>query len=497
MCAPVAPGAAICGDLCSRPAFRIRPPLLPNLTCARKGRGLSSGVPMSEQTPFAAPAAERKLKAGALGWANVAGLGIAIAISGQFSGWNFGLSAGGWGGLALATLLMAAFYLSYSQCVAELAAAMPSAGGFETYCRRAFGLSAGYLVGMSVLVALAIAIGVVGNFTAAYARSVFGIPPLAMMAALFTAVLLLQMRGARDAVGVTMVVGLIAVAVLALFSGAMAQFAYIPNLASQQGGGGWFPHGSFGVFAAIPYALWMFLGVEQAALAAEETADPGRTMPKALTIGVLTLLIVGLGVIVTGPAGAGTDHISAAEDPLYAALTSPIAFGGESWLTRVIGTGALIGLIATFFSIFYASSRQLFSLARDGYLPQWLATTNRRQAPSTALLVVAVVGALATLLPPEQLLLPVIFLFSVSFLFGLGAFVRLRRVEPELHRPYRAAGGYFTAALATVLALIVLSACCVQQAAGLFYALIVYVVLIAQFLLFRRRAMLEVEATHS
>jgi len=437
------------------------------------------------------PSASHRLKSGALGWANVAGLGIAIAISGQFSGWNFGLAAGGWGGILTAAIIMAVFYLGYTQCVAELAAAMPSAGGFETYCRRAFGLSAGYVVGMSVLVALAIAIGVVANFTSAYGQSVLGVGAVQMKVGLFAVVLVLQLRGVREAVGATMTVGAIAVAVLALFCGSMAQFARAPNLVSNTGAGGLFPHGAFGILAAIPYALWMFLGVEQAALAAEEAFDPGRTMPKALTIGVLTLLVVGLGVLVLGPAGAGTDSISTAADPLYAALTSPLAFGRENWLTRVIGTGALIGLIATFFSIVYASSRQLFSLARDGYLPMQLAATNRRHAPRTALFVVIGVGIAASFFPPEQLMLPIVFLFNVTFLIALAAFVRLRRREPDLHRPYRAVGGCLTAGVTTALSLVVLIACFVQQATGLIYALVVYAVLIAQFVLFRRRTMLQ------
>ena len=445
----------------------------------------------------AAPSAGHRLKAGALGWANVAGLGIAIAVSGQFSGWNFGLAAGGWGGIVTAAIIMAVFYLGYTQCVAELAAAMPSAGGLETYCRRAFGLSAGYVVGMSVLVALAIAIGVVANFTAAYGLSVFGIGAVKMKVGLFAVVLALQLRGVGEAVSVTMVVGAIAVTVLALFCGSMAQFAQTANLVSHAGVGGFFPHGAFGILAAIPYALWMFLGVEQAALAAEETFDPGRAMPKALTIGVLTLLVVGLGVLVLGPAGAGTDAISTAADPLHAALTSSLAFGEENWLTGVIGTGALVGLIATFFSIVYASSRQLFSLARDGYLPTQLAATNRLHAPRSALLVVLGVGIAASFFPPEQLMLPIVFMFNVTFLLGLGAFVRLRRREPDLHRPYRAVGGCLTAEVTAALSLVVLVACFLQQSTGLIYALVIYGVLIAQFVLFRRRTMLRLQEIRS
>lgn len=418
---------------------------------------------------------------------NVAGLGIAIAISGQFSGWNYGLSAGGSGGLIVAALLTGLFYLGFTQCIAELAAAMPSAGGFETYCRKAFGLSAGYLVGMSVLIAFAVATGVVADFTAAYGKSVLGIGAVPIKVALFAVVLLLQLRGAREAVGLTMVVGLIAVGVLLLFIGCMLPFTRPEHLVIQDQG--LFPHGVAGVLASLPFALWLFLGVEQAALAAEEAADPTRTIPRALTIAVVTLLVVGLGVLLVGSAGGGAERVSGAQDPLYAALTSAFAYGKESWLTKTIGTGALIGLIATFFSVVYASSRQLYSLARDGYLPNWLAATNTRQAPHAALLLVVAIGILAALFPPEKAMLLVIFLLCVSYVVVLVAFMKLRMRHAELPRPYRAVGGYFTAGATTAVCLLVLWACLRQQTAGLAYALAVYALVLAHFVLIHRHKM--------
>jgi ethanolamine permease len=214
-------------------------------------------------------------------------------------------------------------------------------------------------------------------------------------------------------------------------------------------------------------------------------------MPRALTIAVLSLFVVGLGVLITGPSGAGTDPLGTVQDPLYAALTSPSAFGRENWLTRIIGLGALVGLIATFFSIVYASSRQLFSLGRDGYLPMLVAATDRRQTPAAALYIVVGVGVVASFFPPEKLILPIVFLFNVTYLFALAAFVRLRRQHPELERPYRAVGGVLTAAVTALLSLVVLAACFVQEPRGLLYALVIYAVLIVQFVLVRRRGMLE------
>jgi ethanolamine permease len=305
---------------------------------------------------------------------------------------------------------------------------------------------------------------------------------------LFAVVLLLQLRGAREAVGVTMVVGLIAVGVLLLFAVCMAPFASAQHLLPAQDRD-LFPHGVAGIFASLPFALWLFLGVEQAALAAEEAADPTRTIPKALTIAVVTLLVVGLGVLVFGPAGGGVERLRGADDPLYAALTSPFAYGKQTWLTKIIGTGALIGLIATFFSVVYTSSRQLYSLARDGYLPNWLAATNTSQAPHAALAVVVAIGILAAQFPPAKGMLLVIFLLCVSYVFVLAAFIRLRRQHAELPRPYRAFGGYFTAYATTAICLLVLWACFVQQSTGMAYALAVYELLLAHFVLIQRRKM--------
>ena len=53
---------------------------------------------------------QRRLRSGAAGWVLLAGLGVAYVISGDFAGWNFGLAEGGWGGLLIATILMAIMY---------------------------------------------------------------------------------------------------------------------------------------------------------------------------------------------------------------------------------------------------------------------------------------------------------------------------------------------------------------------------------------------------
>ena len=75
--------------------------------------------------PVRATSSKRQLKGGAAGWVLLAGLGVAYVISGDFAGWNFGLAEGGWGGLLIATILMAIMYTCMVFGLAELSSAMP------------------------------------------------------------------------------------------------------------------------------------------------------------------------------------------------------------------------------------------------------------------------------------------------------------------------------------------------------------------------------------
>ena len=71
---------------------------------------------------------QRQLRKGAAGWVLLAGLGVAYVISGDFAGWHFGLGVGGWGGLLIATVLMATMYTTMVFALAELSSTIPTAG---------------------------------------------------------------------------------------------------------------------------------------------------------------------------------------------------------------------------------------------------------------------------------------------------------------------------------------------------------------------------------
>ena len=112
---------------------------------------------------------------------------------------------------------------------------------------------------------------------------------------------------------------------------------------------------------------------------------------------------------------------------------------------KLVNYIGLAGLIASFFSIIYAYSRQLFALSRAGYLPTALSVTNSRKAPTLALIVPGVIGFALSLTGKGDLLLNMaVFGAAVSYVLMMVSHIVLRRREPNMPRPYRTPGGGLT-----------------------------------------------------
>jgi ethanolamine permease len=119
--------------------------------------------------------AKRQLKKGAVGWLLLVGLGVSYVISGDFAGWNFGLAQGGWGGLFIATVIVAFMYLCMSFVMSEMSTMLPTAGGGYSFARVAFGPFGGYLTGTAILIEYAIAPAAIAVFIGSYCQSLFGV----------------------------------------------------------------------------------------------------------------------------------------------------------------------------------------------------------------------------------------------------------------------------------------------------------------------------------
>lgn len=213
------------------------------------------------------------------------------------------------------------------------------------------------------------------------------------------------------------------------------------------------PFGLIGIWAALPYAIWFFLAVEGVPLAAEETKDPARSMPRGIIAAMLVLLAFAALILVVAPGAAGSSTISDSGNPLVDTLEA--AYGGSTAVSTFVNIVGLLGLIASFFSIIYAYSRQTYALSRAGYLPTVLSKTGRRKTPYLALIVPGIIGfAMAVLNQGDLLILVAVFGATISYVLMMLSHIVLRVREPDLERPYRTPGGVVTTGIALVLAVV-------------------------------------------
>ncbi|MFF8377555.1 ethanolamine permease [Streptomyces sp. NPDC015661] len=436
----------------------------------------------------------RALRRGSAGWLLLTGLGVAYVVSGDFSGWNIGLSKGGFGGLAVATVLMGAMYACLVFALAELSAILPTAGGGYGFARRALGTWGGFLTGTAILIEYILAPAAISIFIGDYVESLglFGLesgwPVYLVCFALFIGI---HLWGVGEALRFSLIVTAIAVAALIVFAlGAFTDFHVdglndIPVDGGALGSNSWLPFGLLGIWAAFPFGMWFFLGVEGVPLAAEEAKDPVRSMPKALAIsmGILVLLAVMTFFAATGARGAAA--VQEAGNPLVVALQGD---GEPTALSRFVNYAGLAGLVASFFSLIYAGSRQLFALSRAGYLPRFLSLTSRRKSPYLGLLIPGAIGfALAAGTGNGARMLNIaVFGATISYALMALSHIVLRRREPGLHRPYRTPGGIVTSSVAFVLALSALVATFLVDRTAAFMALGVYVIALAYFAFYSR-----------
>ncbi|WP_455358046.1 ethanolamine permease [Streptomyces sp. SYSU K21746] len=436
----------------------------------------------------------RALRRGSAGRLLLTGLGVAYVVSGDFSGWNIGLAEGGFGGLAIATLLMGVMYACLVFALAELSAILPTAGGGYGFARRALGTWGGFLTGTAILIEYILAPAAISIFIGDYVESLglFGLTSgWPVYLACFAIFIGIHLWGVGEALRFSLVVTAIAVAALLIFAvGAFTEFSAaglndIPVDEEAFGSGSWLPFGLLGIWAAFPFGMWFFLGVEGVPLAAEEAKDPVRSMPRALAISMGILALLALITFFAATGAQGSDAIKEAGNPLVVALEGD---GEPTALSRFVNYAGLAGLVASFFSLIYAGSRQLFALSRAGYLPRFLSLTSRRKAPYLGLLIPGALGfALAAGSGNGGRMLNIaVFGATISYALMALSHIVLRRREPGLERPYRTPGGILTSSVAFVLALSALVATFLVDKDAAFIALGVYAVALAYFAFYSR-----------
>ena len=405
----------------------------------------------------------------ALGTLHLWGIAVGLVISGEYFGWSYGWGVAGTLGFLVTALIIAAMYTAFIFSFTELTTAIPHAGGPFAYSSRAFGEKGGLIAGLATLIEFVFAPPAIAMAIGAYLNVQYPAldPKLAAVGAYIT-FMTLNILGVKLAATFELIVTVLAVLELLVFMGVVAPGFSFSNFALN----GWAGSDTFGmpaitgIFAAIPFAIWFFLAIEGAAMAAEEAKDPKRTIPKAYTTGILTLVVLAIGVMLFAGGVGDWRTLSNINDPLPQAMKMVVG-ENSGWLHMLVWIG-LFGLIASFHGIILGYSRQFFALARAGYLPVGLAKLSRFQTPHRAIIAGGVVGVAAIysdgLINLQGMSLTAamitmsVFGAIVMYIMSMLSLFRLRRTEPNLPRSYRAPGYPFVPALALAIALVCLVA---------------------------------------
>jgi ethanolamine permease len=399
------------------------------------------------------------------------GLGVGAVISGDFFGWNFGLAAGGFGGLLVATTVIALMYLALSFSIAEMSSALPHTGGAYSFARTAMGPWGGYITGLAENMEYILTPAVIVVAASGYLGAVFGTPntydPLWWLLC-YGVFVGLNVVGVEASFRFTLFIAIVALAVLVVFFVAAIPYVDFSRFAldvpASEGGNAWFPAGLFGVVAALPFAIWFFLGIEELPLAAEETHNPERDIPRGMVLGILTLIVSSaLVLFLNSSIAPGAAKIGASDKPLYDGL---LTIFGSGLATKLLALVAVAGLIASFHTIIFAYGRQIFSLSRAGYFPTFLSIVHRtRKTPHVALIAGAVIGYVVALAihfagpnsPLGAMLLNMaVFGAVISYMLQMASFILLRVRRPHIVRPYVSPTGIPGAIFTFVLSAITL-----------------------------------------
>jgi ethanolamine permease len=378
------------------------------------------------------------------------GIAVGLVISGEYFGWSYGWATAGTLGFVVTSMLVAAMYTTFIFSFTELTTSIPHAGGPFAYARHAFGPFGGYLAGAATLVEFVFAPPAIALAIGAYLNVQFpALPPKHAAMGAYLVFMALNIAGVQIAAAFELLVTLLAILELLVFMCVVSPGFSIHNFIR----GGWAGADHFsvhaipGMFAAVPFAIWFFLAIEGVAMAAEEAKDPKRSIPIAYISGICTLVALAIGVMLFAGAAGDWTKLANINDPLPQAMK--IVVGPRSgWLHMLVWLG-LFGLIASFHGIILGYSRQIFALARAGYLPRFLARVHPRfKTPHLAILAGGVVG-IAAIYSDQlvtfggQTLTANIVTMSVfgailMYIISMLALFRLRKRGPDAERPFKA-----------------------------------------------------------
>lgn len=368
-----------------------------------------------------------------LGTSQLWAIAVGMVISGEYFGWNYGWKESGTIGFLIAVLIVTVLYITFIFSYTELTSSIPDAGGPFTYSIRAMGPIGGFIAGFATLIdfvlappAIAMALGSYVNFLNPE------IPILTTAICSYVTFIIINLFGINQSANFSLVVTTLSVIEILVFivliypSFKTENFIAHSNVTSK------------GVFAGLPFAIWFFVAIEGVAMVSEEVKNPKKTIPRGYILAILTLVLLTIGITVLSGGVGDWRLLTEIDHPLPETLS--MALGeGNPW-AKIFTSLGLFGLIASFHGNTIGYSRQIYALARSGYLPDFLADVNKKyQTPHWALIIGGLVGFVAIFATnTENIIIMSVLGAIVMYVMSMISLFILRKKEPKLERPFKA-----------------------------------------------------------
>ena len=398
-----------------------------------------------------------------LGRADAAVLGFGAMI-----GWGWVILAGVWVaqagvmGAGVAFLIGALAITVIGFTYAELASALPFAGGEHAYAERAFGPAASFIATWAIAfgyvsvvafeaIALPVALAYLWPDIRAWPLySVAGYQvhasEIAIGAAAALIIMVLNILGIRLAARVQSVV-----VVFLLAAGAVLILGGIVHFNPPAEGAPVFK--GWPMVAAVMITVpFLFVGFDVIPQSAEEIDTPRREIGSALVASIVGAVVFYL--LIVFAVGLAPFDPQTADLPTADAAS---AYWGSSKASAFVVLAGIGGIITSWNAFLIGGSRAMFALARSGQLPGALARIHPKYG--TPYVAIAVIGALSVIAPAlgRNSLVWIVnaggFGIVLAYLFVAASFLALRRREPSLERPYKAPGGAAMGVVALVMGL--------------------------------------------
>lgn len=381
-------------------------------------------------------------------------IAVGLVISGEYFGWNYGWGVAGTVGFLIATMAVTVMYVAFIFSFTELTTSIPHAGGPFAYSYKAFGPLGGLIAGYATVVEFVFATPAIAFALGSYTHFLYpSVPVLVTAIGCYFIFTFINLLGIKESAVFSLVVTILAVVELLVFMGIVGPHFSMSNFTMNA-----FPVSLEGLFAALPFAIWFYLAIEGVAMVAEEVKDPRRNIPLGYITGIVTLTLLALGVMFL--TGGITDWRQLANIDYPLPESIGLVLGKTSSITKVFAGIGLFGLVASFHGIIISYSRQIFALARGGYLPGFLSAVNQRyRTPHWALILGGLVGILTLFTgTTDQIIILSALGAVVLYIISMLSLFRLRSKNPLMERPFRAPFYPFFPLLALVLSSVCLMA---------------------------------------